>query len=326
MLPRPSSRSVGRCLQDVEVGTRIVKPPKFDYIQPATVEEAIEALAAADGGGKVIAGGQSLMPMMNFRLLSPTILVDINRIEALSKFEEREDGLVVGALTRHRVMETSEVVKRRFPVINAAMAHVAHLAIRNRGTIGGSITHADGAAELPMMMLLLETRITMASPRGIRTVDAEQFFVGALTSAVEDDELVTEIFIPDLAEGHGWAFEEVARRSGDFALAAVAIIMVVEDGKVAEARVGVMGVGETPMRLFDVETVLWGEALSDDLVDAAVAAAREAVSPMTDLHASGEYRRHLLGVLVKRALHAAWKRANGEQVRQLLPGESVHEH
>jgi len=303
-----------------------MKPPKFDYLRPATVPEAIDALVAAEGGGKIIAGGQSLMPMLNFRLLNPTVLIDINRIAELSSFREEDGGLRIGSLTRHHKLETSDAVKRLFPVLNAAMAHVAHLAIRNRGTIGGSITHADPAAELPMMMVLLESEITIATPRGNRVVAAEDFFLGALTSAVEEDELVTEIHLPALPPNAGWAFEEVARRAGDFALAAVGVIMTVEDGRVTHSRVGVMGVGDTPLRLFDVETVLYDEACEGGILDQAIEVARASVAPATDLHASADYRRHLLGVLVKRALQTAWLRANGKDVASGSSSSGGHHH
>jgi CO/xanthine dehydrogenase FAD-binding subunit len=292
-----------------------MKPPKFDYIRPTTVDEAIAVLAAAEGDGKIIAGGQSLVPMLNFRLLNPTVLIDINRIEELNYLEEQPDGgLRIGSLTRHHVLETSPLVKRLFPVLNAAMAHVAHLAIRNRGTIGGSITHADPAAELPLMMLLLETEIGIVSPRGRRVVEAQDFFLGALTSAVEEDEIVTDINVPALPPGAGWAFEEVARRSGDFALAAVGVILAVENGKITQARVGVMGVGDTPMRMFDAETVLYDEACDEAILAKVVTAVRSAVEPATDLHASADYRRHLVGNLVRRAVTTAWRRALGEQI------------
>jgi carbon-monoxide dehydrogenase medium subunit len=292
-----------------------MKPPKFDYLRPSTLAEAVAALAGANGDGKIIAGGQSLMPMLNFRLLSPTVLIDINRIKELDYVRELPDGgMQVGALTRHHTLETSQLVKDRFPVLNAAMAHVAHLAIRNRGTIGGSITHADPAAELPLMMVLLDTRIGITSPRGRREVDAAEFFVAALTSAVEEDEIVTDITFPALPAGAGWAFEEVARRSGDFALAAVGVVLAVEGGRITEARVGVMGVGDTPLRIDDAETALYDETCDDAVLDAVVRAVRATVEPATDLHASSDYRRHLVGVLARRAVATAWRRALGEHI------------
>jgi len=292
-----------------------MKPPKFEYVRASSVAEAVAALAAGAGDAKIIAGGQSLVPMLNFRLLSPSVLIDINRIAELDFVEEQPDGgLRIGALTRHHTLETSPVVKRLFPVLNAAMAHVAHLAIRNRGTIGGSITHADPAAELPLMMVLLDAQIKLVSPKGERVVDAPDFFVAALTSAVEEDEIVTEINLPPLPPQAGWAFEEVARRSGDFALAAVGVVLAVEDGKVTQARIGVMGVGDTPMRMHDAETILFDQACDEQTLDEVVQAVRDAVEPNTDLHASADYRRHLVGVLARRAVITAWRRAHGETV------------
>ncbi len=292
-----------------------MKPPEFEYLRPSTVTEALSAMVASGGDAKIIAGGQSLVPMLNFRLLSPAVLIDINRIAELSFLEERPDGgLRIGALTRHHMLETSAVVKRLFPILNGAMAHVAHLAIRNRGTIGGSITHADPAAELPMMMLLLDARIRVATPKGPRTIKAADFFVAALTSTVKEDEIVTEVDLPALPPNAGWAFEEIARRAGDFALAAVGVILTAGEGRVTHVRIGVMGVGDTPMRMDDAETILFGQTCDGQTLDDVVKAVRENVEPMTDLHASSDYRRHLVGVLVRRAVLTAWRRANGETV------------
>ncbi len=290
-----------------------MKPPKFEYLRPASIQEAVAALTAAGEDGKILAGGQSLVPMLNFRLLNPSVLIDINRIPGLGEIQEQPDGgLRIGALTRHHALETSEVVQRLYPVLHAAMQQVAHLAIRNRGTIGGSITHADPAAELPMLMKLLDARITLISSKGTRIVEAEDFFLGPLTSEVEENELVTEINLPPLPQGAGWAFEEVARRAGDFALAAVGVVMHVEQGKVVEARIGVMGVADTPMRINDAETILYNQSCDQVTLDEVVDAVLQAIEPSTDLHASAEYRLHLTEVLVRRAVKTAWQRATGE--------------
>ncbi len=290
-----------------------MKPPKFEYLRPASIEEAVAALAAAGDEGKIIAGGQSLVPMMNFRLLSPSVVIDINRIPGLGDIQEQPDGgLKIGALARHHALETSETVKKLYPVLHAAMQQVAHLAIRNRGTIGGSITHADPAAELPMLMKLLDARIKLVSSRGTRIVDAEDFFLGALSADVQENELVTEIYLPPLPQGAGWAFEEVARRAGDFALAAVGVILQVEQGKVVEARIGVMGVADTPLRINDAETILFNQACDPATLEQTVQAVLQAIEPSTDLHASAEYRKHLTEVLIRRAIGLAWLRATGE--------------
>ena len=289
-----------------------MKPHSFSYVRPSSVEEAVMALVEAEGDGKIIAGGQSLVPMMNFRLVSPAVLIDINHIAELKKIEVLpEGGLRIGALTRHHTLETSPEVRQYFPVLQQAMTHVAHLAIRNRGTIGGSITHADPAAELPMMMCLLDAQIFLATPEGPRILEASDFFLGPLTSAVEENELVTEIYLPALPQGAGWAFEEFARRAGDFALAAVGVVMAVAEGRVTVLRIGVMGVGDTPMRMTQAESLLTGQVLTDTEIASAVSTIREAVEPPSDLHASSAYRQHLVGVLAQRALQHAWQRATG---------------
>lgn len=289
-----------------------MKPAPFDYVVADSVESAVAALGDAGGDGKIIAGGQSLVPMLNFRLLRPSVLVDINRIPGLAGVEDRGGSIRIGALTRHVVLETSDIVATHFPVLSEAMTFVAHLAIRNRGTIGGSLSHADPAAELPMMAMLLDARIGIASGAGRRTVAPADFFLGALTTGLGDDDLVTDIELPKLPAGTGWGFEEVARRSGDFALACVAATISMADGVMGEVRIGMMGVGETAMRASDAETMLTGQPrLTDELIDEAVASIRGVVEPNTDLHASSDYRRHLVGVLARRALLAAWRRAGG---------------
>jgi CO/xanthine dehydrogenase FAD-binding subunit len=284
-----------------------MKPAAFDYVVAGSVDAAIAALGG--GEAKIIAGGQSLVPMLNFRLLRPAILVDINRVPGLTFIEDDGDAIRVGALTRHHQLETSRTIAKAFPVLRAAMEHVAHLAIRNRGTIGGSLSHADPAAELPMMTLLLDATLTVASPAGQRTVAAKDFFLGALSVDLGAQDIVTEIVFPKLPAGTGWGFEEVARRHGDFALAAVAVTLTVAGGKIAQARIAMTGVDETAKRADDAETMLVGEALTPALRATAIDAVRRCVTPNTDLHASADYRRHLVGVLAGRALDAAWRRA-----------------
>ena len=286
-----------------------MKPPAFEYRVAESVEAGVALLADARGEAKVLAGGQSLVPMLNFRLLRPAILVGINRIPGLAYIKEEAGAIRVGALTRHYQLETSPVIAAHLPVLRAAMTHVAHLAIRNRGTIGGSLTHADPAAELPMMALLLDATIQVASPTGRRTVAARDFFLGALSVALEADELVTEVVFPKLPPGTGWGFEEVSRRHGDFALAAVGTMLTVADGKIAQARIAIAGADEKALRASEAEGLLKGRALEPKLLDAACDAARACVNPNTDLHASSDYRRHLVGVLTGKALTAAWKRA-----------------
>ncbi|MGB6446263.1 MAG: xanthine dehydrogenase family protein subunit M [Xanthobacteraceae bacterium] len=288
-----------------------MKPPVFDYIAATSIGMAVAALAEAGGEAKVLAGGQSLMPMLNFRLLRPSILVDINRIRGLGFVEETPDSIRIGALTRHFQLETSPLVARHFPVLSCAMTHVAHLAIRNRGTIGGSLSHADPAAELPMLALLLNAELHIVSINGSRVAAARDFFLDTMTVDLDSTELLAEIVLPKLPPHTGWGFEEVARRHGDFALAAVATTLTLSGDRIAEARVALTGVGPTALRATDAETLLVGQRLDDKLAMRAIAAVREAISPETDLHASADYRRHLAGVLAGRALAAAWCRAKG---------------
>jgi aerobic carbon-monoxide dehydrogenase medium subunit len=289
-----------------------VKPAAFDYVRPDNLEEAASLLARGGGEAKILAGGQSLVPLLNFRMLRPAILIDINRVSELAYLREEGTGLRIGALTRHHTLETSPSVKARFPVLAEAMTHVAHLAVRNRGTIGGSLSHADPAAELPMMAMLLDAEIHTRSATETRVRAADEFFLGPLTSALEEDEIVTEIVLPGLPPGTGWAFEEFAQRSGDFAIAAVGTTLSLAYGKIAEARLALTGVDETPVRLRDIEVGLVGERLSDDLIADVARQARAAVHPNSDLKASADYRHHLVAALTKRALATAWRRAGGD--------------
>jgi len=269
------------------------------------------ALARLGPDAKILAGGQSLVPMLNFRLLRPTALVDINRIAALSFIREDAHTVRIGALTRHYQLETSPVIAAHLPVVAEAMRHVAHLAIRNRGTIGGSLSHADPAAELPMMAMLLDAKLTLAAVAGKRVVPAREFFVDALTTDLRDGEMLTEIEIPKLAPQSGWGFAEVSRRGGDFALAASAAVLSIRGGTVTEARIAATGIGKTPLRMSEAEAMLAGQTVSPDLLGKIADAVRATVEPETDLHASADYRRHLVGVLVQRTLRDAWRRANG---------------
>jgi CO/xanthine dehydrogenase FAD-binding subunit len=290
-----------------------MKPAPFEYERPCTLEEALSALAQYGGEAKVLAGGQSLVPLLNFRMLRPAVLIDINRLKELD-FVQKGDrgGLRIGALTRHHTLETSPAVKEFFPVLTKAMTHVAHLAIRNRGTIGGSLTHADPAAELPMMALLLDASIHARSSRRVQVYKAQDYFIAPLTCALAEDEIVTGIELPPLPAGTGWGFEEFSQRQGDFAIAAAAAVITVKDGKIGEVRLALMGVGETPVRLRDIETELKGKSFSAEIVKDAAARASQSVEPNTDLKASAELRRHLVAVQTERVLRAAWQRALGK--------------
>ncbi len=292
-----------------------MKPASFEYVRALTLDDALQALVAADGGGKVIAGGQSLVPMMNFRLVTPSVLVDINHIEGLDGIQELPDGGVrIGALTRHYALSTSELIKRMYPVLHEAMKHVAHVAIRNRGTIGGSLSHADPAAELPTMTVLLDATIHVASPRGPREIPADEFFFGPLCADLEEDEILTHIDLAPPVENAGWAFDEFSRRVGDFGLAAVGVVLGQAAGKVTEVRIGLLGVGDTPLRGYEAEELLHGSDCNDAVIEQVVTSVRAFVEPTTDLHASAEYRRHLVGVLVEKNIRQAWLRATGDEI------------
>lgn len=286
-----------------------MKPAPFDYFLARDVDSAVRALASANGDAKLLAGGQSLVPMLNFRLLRPSLLIDINGIPDMSYVREDGNYIRIGATTRHRELKDSPVIAAELPVLREAMHHVAHLAIRNRGTIGGSLSHADPAAELPMMSLLLDARLEIASSNGRRVIRAAEFFVGALTNALQDDEMLVEVQVPKLPLATGWSFEEIARRSGDFAMACVAVVLTRTKSAVRDARIALTGVAQTPLRAGGAEQILEGKPLTDEGIGAAVAAIRSAIEPNTDLHASSDYRRHAIGILAERAIRQAWERA-----------------
>jgi CO/xanthine dehydrogenase FAD-binding subunit len=289
-----------------------LKPAAFDYVAPSSLDAAVQALVAADGDGKVMAGGQSLMSLLNFRMTRPSVVVDLMRIPGLSFIEARDDGVAIGALTRHAELEFSDLIAKKLPVMSAAMPHVAHLAIRNRGTIGGSLSHADPAAELPMLALFYGATIKAQGPRGRRDIPADEFFVSALATCLEPDEIVFEIEFPSLGSHNGWAFEEVARRFGDFALACIALSIERRDNRIADARVAVMGVAETPLRLRDAEQALCGMEGTHASAAKFADIVRASVSPNTDIHVSADYRRSLVGALAERAFMTAWTRAAGD--------------
>jgi len=288
-----------------------MKPPKFGYLRASGIGEALDALQNEDT--KVIAGGQSLVPMLNFRLLRPALLVDINHVGELDTVEETPaGGLRIGALTRHHKLETSPLVRKRFPILAAAVAHIGHLAIRNRGTIGGSLSHADPAAEHLLMSVLLDATLTVRSKTGTRSVPASKHIAGALSTTLAPDEILAMVEFPPLAAGTGWGFEECARRTGDFALAAAGVLIERAGRRVASARVAVAGGVNGPIRVAQAEAALSGSACEDAALRAAAEAVQRSVEPSADLHASPELRRHILGALVRRAATSAWQRAGQE--------------
>jgi CO/xanthine dehydrogenase FAD-binding subunit len=290
-----------------------MKPAAFDYVAPNSLEAAVQALAATNGDGKVMAGGQSLMPLMNFRMTRPTVVIDLTRIPGMSFIERRGDVIAIGAMTRHADLEFSELIAASLPVMAAAMPHVAHLAIRNRGTLGGSLSHADPAAELPMLAVLYGATIRVLGPGGRRDIAAEDFFVSALGNCLEPEEIVFEIDFPLLTSHTGWAFEEVARRFGDFALACIAVSIALLDGRIADARVAVMGVADTPLRLREAEDALRGAQHGPESAAGFAEVVRGCLSPADDIHVSADYRKNLIGALAEKALRKAWARAAREQ-------------
>jgi len=297
-----------------------VKPAPFRYVVPASVDEAVAALGTGDDP-RALAGGQSLVPMLNLRLAAPGTVVDLNRLPGLDGIEEEDEVLVVGAMARQRALERSSVAARRCPVLPECLAHVGHTVTRNRGTVGGSVAHADPAGELPLVLLALDGEVEVAGPGGRRLVRARDLFTGFLTTSLEPGEMVTACRFPATdGPGVGAGFAELAMRSGDFALAsACAVVRLGEGGQVDGARVAVGAVADRPLLLPGVGHLLAGRKLDDEAVGAAVRAARESVDPVGSLQAPPAYQRHVVGVLVARALRRAGERALGTVGRQPPP-------
>jgi len=285
-----------------------VKPPPFDYHAPDTVDEALAVLAEHGNEAKVLAGGQSLIPLLALRLARPAVLVDVGRLAELQHV--RANGsLTIGAAVTQRQAERAPDVRSAAPLLAACLPLVGHEPIRTRGTIGGSLAHGDPAAELPAVARALDPTFVARTARGERTIEAADFFLGFLTTALADDELLIEVRVPPL-DG-GWACEEVARRHGDFALAgAFAVVRVDERGRVADARLAFAGVADTPVRAESAEVALVGQPAVEETWKAAASAAAGDLAPPSDAHASSAYRRHVAGVLAARALAAAAARSD----------------
>ena len=286
-----------------------MKPPRFDYHAPASVDEAVALLVRYGGDAKVLAGGQSLMPMLNFRLARPAALVDVNRIPVLAYVREDDGTVAFGAMTRQRTIEFSPVVARRLPLLHEATRWVGHLPIRSRGTIGGSIAHADPSAEYPAVLTALEGEVVVQGPRGRRTLRPAELFETYLTTSLAPDELLVEVRLPAMAAGAGYAFEEFARRHGDFAIVGIAAMVVRDGARCSVARLASAGAGPVPVRLRAAEQILERDGLGETAIEAAAARAAELVSPDSDVHASADYRRHLTRVLTARAVKRAVDRS-----------------
>jgi CO/xanthine dehydrogenase FAD-binding subunit len=287
-----------------------MKPAPFTYAVPSTLEEVLTLLGEHRDAAKLLAGGQSLMPMMNLRLARPQYIVDLNRLPGLDYITERAGALAVGALTRQRSLERAASVRQDYPLLSEATTLIGHMAIRNRGTVGGSIAHADPAAEVPAVLLAHEGSVQVQGPRGTREIAATDFFRAYLTTALEADELLTEIRFPRSPAGTGWCFMEESRRHGDFAMVGVAVLLTLDTARqCTHVAVVLCGVGGVPHQVAAAPALLLGHPVDEArLRDVAQAAASE-IDPEGDLHASAEFRRHLSMVLTQRALRKAAERA-----------------
>jgi carbon-monoxide dehydrogenase medium subunit len=284
-----------------------MKLPVFDYACPATIAEAVALLAAHGGEAKPIAGGQSLVPMLAFRLAAPALLVDLRKLGELREIAITDGGVRLGAMVRWRDILQEPRLRRAHPLLVAAVEHIGHFQIRNRGTVGGSLAHADPAAELPLIALTCDAQIVALGPDGRRVIAATDFFRGALLTALRADEIITEIRFPAWPQQRRFGFQEFARRRGDFALAAAAVAFECVEQSARNVRLGAIGIADRPIRLTAAERALEGRALADQEI-ACAAAATAAADPADDIHASGAYRKTLIGVMVERALRDAMTR------------------
>jgi carbon-monoxide dehydrogenase medium subunit len=291
---------------------RSLKPPPFIYAAPDTLDEALELLQEHGDEAKVLAGGQSLVPLLALRLARPSVLVDLNRIPGMSDISASNGTVIFGAMTRERQAERSELVRQRVPLLADALPLIGHVAIRTRGTVGGCLAHADPAAELPAVALALDATLSVRSAaRGERTIAAPDFFEGFLSTSLQPDEVLTHITFPAARTGTGTSFMEAARRHGDFAIVGAGTSITVEGGVVSDARVVLIGVAGTPLRRSEADRQLVGTSGDAAAVAAAAATAAADLAPPSDLHGTSSYRRHVAGVMVRRALEQAISRANG---------------
>jgi CO/xanthine dehydrogenase FAD-binding subunit len=286
-----------------------MKPPLFDYRAPRTIDEAIGFLAS-DADAMVLAGGQSLMPALNFRAASPTILVDIQHVDGLKGLATADGEIVIRAMTRHRELELDADVRRLNPLVAETMQHVAHIPIRNRGTVVGSLCHADPSAELPLLFVLLDGTMVARGPAGTRRIPASEFFQSFLTTARRQDEIVIEARLPVLPEGAGWAYDEVTRRHGDYALVGVGCVLDLDgDGRARAVRLAACGIADRPLRLSAAERMLAGTRLAPGDVNEAVRVSAAAVTAADDMNTSASFRRRALGGLIRRIIATAASRA-----------------
>jgi CO/xanthine dehydrogenase FAD-binding subunit len=287
-----------------------MKPAPFEYHAPDSLEQALELLEKHRDAAKLLAGGQSLVPAMNFRVAQPSMLIDLNRLKELAYVHE-DECLLIGAMTSERTLEFDKLIAKRSPLLHEAVPNIAHPQIRNRGTIGGSIVNADPAAELPVLMLALDARLKALSISGERWIDAKDFFVGMFTTALEPNEVLTEIEVPILQERTGWSFMEVAPRAGDYALMGVAVLVTLDDnGNCQQSKIVYLNAGDGPVDAKEAAQLLAGERVDEKLIGAAAALASEKeINPFGNVHASAEFQRHLAKVLTRKALRQAVERA-----------------
>jgi carbon-monoxide dehydrogenase medium subunit len=282
-----------------------MKLPPLDYACPTSLSEAIALLASRGGDAKAIAGGQSLMPMLAFRMAAPSLLVDLRKLPELREIKISADGVRLGAMVRWRDIEDDARLATAHPLLKAAVAHVAHYQIRNRGTVGGSVAHADPAAEFPGIVVTCDADIAVAGKSGPRVIPAAHLFVGPMMTVLEPDEIITEIRLPAWPARRRWGFQEFARRRGDFAMAGAALFYDEDGGRANNAHVGIIGVGDRPRRLPEVEAVLDGRAIDAATIARAAEVTSATVDAQEDIHASAAYRRALAGTMVERALQSA---------------------
>ena len=287
-----------------------MKPPRFHYCAPHMLDEALALLDQNNEDTKVLAGGQSFVPLLNMRLAAPTYIVDINHIDELHYIEQEDGYLAIGATVRQRQVERSVLVQEKHPLLVEVIKHIGHMQIRNRGTVVGSVAHADPSAELPALLTCLNGEVLAQSIHGERIIKAEKFFTGYLTTAIEPGEMLTEVRFPFIAPEAGWAFLEFARRSGDYALVgAAAVLNPTADDRCMSAQIAYLGIAGAPIRGYDVEAAIVGRTLDEAALDAAAEASSMLVSDdMGDVHATVEYRRVLTAELTKQVLRTAWER------------------
>jgi carbon-monoxide dehydrogenase medium subunit len=289
-----------------------MKPAPFEYHVPDSLEQALELKSQKADEARILAGGQSLVPAMNFRIVQPGVLIDLNRVGELGFIREEGGTIRIGAMTRERQLEFDPAIAKYIPLLTEATPFIAHPQIRNRGTIGGSIVNADPAAELPVLMLALNARLKAKNIYGERWINAQDFFVGMFTTALEPDEILVEIELPFMPSHTGWSFMEVAPRAGDYALMGVAALVTLEDGKCTQAKLVYLNAGDGPVAAKEAAHVLQGEALNDALIESAASlASGKEINPFGNVHTSADFQRHLANVLTKRALKQAMQRAEG---------------